>query len=42
MSKIPFDEKEMTIAYTVPNMLDPTIPESCSRRFHGPSRPPSS
>lgn len=21
MSKIPFDEKEMTIAYTVPNML---------------------
>ena len=28
MSKIPFDEKEMTIAYTVPNMLDPTIPES--------------
>lgn len=28
MSKIPFDEKEMNVAYTVPNLLDPTIPES--------------
>ena len=28
MSKIPFDEKEMNVAYTVPNLLDPAIPES--------------
>lgn len=28
MSKIPFNENEMNIAYTVPNLFDPTVPES--------------